>query len=149
MTRFPNRAVLAALFTIVSSAALADARLTQHPDPQLTPGAIRTSDTSEICAAGYDRAARAWPYPAGKRQVLAEYDIAWTDRASYEDDDLVPVCLGGANADIRNHWPQPIDQAEVKDEIEGEMCRRVCAGEIGIDQGQRYFLGLGWAASEK
>lgn len=83
----------------------------------------------------------------GKRQVLAEYSITWTDRASYEDDDLVPVCLGGANADIRNHWPQPVDQAEIKDEIEAEMCRKVCAGEIGIIQAQRYFRDLDWAAS--
>jgi hypothetical protein len=137
-----TRVVLILLLATLSGAAVADDRLTVRPDPQLTPGAVRTSDTSEICAPGYAHAHRVWPYPAGKRQVLAAYSIAWADRAGYEDDDLVPVCLGGDNADIRNHWPEWVDQAEVKDEIEAEMCRNVCAGEIGIGQAQRYFLDL-------
>jgi hypothetical protein len=68
----------AVLLAIVSSAAVADDRLTTRPEPGArgTPGAVQTSDTGEICAAGYAREHRVWPYPAGKREVFAEYGIA-------------------------------------------------------------------------
>ena len=68
----------AVLLAIVSGAAVADDRLTTRPEPGArgTPGAVQTSDTGEICAAGYAREHRVWPYPAGKREVFAEYGIA-------------------------------------------------------------------------
>ena len=53
-----TRVVLAGLLVIVSGDVLADDRLTARPDPQLTPGAVRTSDTSEICAPDYARTHR-------------------------------------------------------------------------------------------
>jgi|SRR6516164_292751 hypothetical protein len=63
--------------------------------PGLTPGAFAESSTAVICVRGYDRAHRVWHDKAG---TLAKYHIAPSDAALYEDDDLIPVCLGGDNA---------------------------------------------------
>jgi hypothetical protein len=40
-------------------------------------------------------------------QLLRLRRIPEPEAAKYEDDDLVPVCLGGDNASPLNHWPQP------------------------------------------
>jgi hypothetical protein len=39
--------------------------------------------------------------------TLAKYGIPLDRAGLYEDDDLIPVCLGGDNASPLNHWPQP------------------------------------------
>ena len=75
------------------------------PDPRLTSGAFAESSTAAICVRGYDRAHRVWHDKTG---TLARYRIAPSDAARYEDDDLIPVCLGGDNASPLNHWPQPL-----------------------------------------
>ncbi len=119
-----------------------------RPDPRLTPGAIASHDVSEICQYGYSRSHRVWPYPEGKRAVLERYGIPLTDARRYEDDDLVPVCLGGDNSAITNHWPQLWREAEIKDGAEKAFCKMVCAGQLRLDQAQRYFLNWGkssWA----
>lgn len=114
------------------------------PDPRLTPGAVTGATTAEICAPGYARAHRVWPWPEGKRETLRRYGLPWALARDYEDDDLVPVCLGGDNADVRNHWPQPWPEARAKDRVEAEMCRAVCAGEIGLKAAQERFLRGQW-----
>jgi hypothetical protein len=79
-----------------------------------------------ICVRGYDRAHRVWHDKAG---TLAKYGIG-EDRASlFEDDDLIPVCLGGDNASPQNHWPQPngaTPGAADKDLLEQRICAEVC-----------------------
>ena len=74
------------------------------PNPALTPGAVAEMRTEVICAPGYSRAHRTWRDKAG---TLAKYGIPFDQAAQFEDDDLIPVCAGGDNADPRNHWPQP------------------------------------------
>jgi hypothetical protein len=78
---------------------------------------------------------------AWKIGTLSKYGIPPSEAALYEDDDRVPVCLGGDNASALNHWPQPWDQAEEKDELERRICREVCAGEITLPAAQAIFLG--------
>jgi hypothetical protein len=53
----------------------------------------------------------------------------------------VPICLGGDNSSPLNHWPEPWDKAERKDELERRMCRAVCGGEITLPAAQAIFLG--------
>lgn len=136
------------------------------PNARLTPGAIGTTSTAEICGrwvidqngqailqqpgqhyAGertlsYSRAHRVWHDKAG---TLAKYGIPYSEGRRYEDDDLVPVCLGGDNADPSNHWPQPWAQARQKDHLEAAACRRVCEGKEKLTDAQRYFLSDAWA----
>jgi hypothetical protein len=108
------------------------------PDPQLTPGAVADTDPAIICAAGYSRSHRVWH---DKISTLTKYGVPLADARQYEDDDRVPICLGGDNASPLNHWPQPWDQAEQKDELERRICRAVCAGELALPAGQAMFLG--------
>jgi hypothetical protein len=113
-----------ALWTV--AAAFGQALPTQ-PDPSLTPGAIASTDPADVCAfvdgPSYSRRHRVWH---DKRDTLAKYGLPWSAHALVEDDDRVPVCLGGDNADSRNHWPQPWALAKEKDRLEAEVCRMVC-----------------------
>ncbi len=108
------------------------------PDPQLTPGAVADTDPAVICAPGYSRSHRVWHDKAG---TLAKYGIPPSEAGQYQDDDRVPICLGGDNGSALNHWPEPWDQAERKDELERRLCRAVCAGEIALPAAQATFLG--------
>jgi hypothetical protein len=93
------------------------------PDHALTPGAVAETSTAVICAPGYARAHRVWHDKAG---TLAKYGIPRDQAAGYEDDDLIPVCLGGDNASPLNHWPELLEQAHRKDWLEVHVCTRVC-----------------------
>jgi hypothetical protein len=101
------------------------------PDPQLTPGATLEVTTSDICVPGYTKKVRDVP-AAVKRQVYAAYGIQHHAPREYEIDHLIPLELGGSNA-LKNLWPQSFQtqpwNAHVKDHLENELHRLVCAGE--------------------
>lgn len=129
-------------------AATAYAQNLSGPDPRLTPGAVGSRDVAIVCARDdqghhiYSREHRVW---RDKRDTLAKYGIPQNQRSLYEDDDRIPLCLGGDNADPRNHWPQPWNEAEVKDRLEREICKAVCDRHtMTLDQGQRIFFGDSW-----
>src|SRR5215468_8219777 len=92
------------------------------PDHNLTPGAVAETSTEAICAPGYARAHRVWH---DKAATLAKYGITPDKAALYEDDDLIPVCLGGDNASPLNNWPQ-LNSAQPgawdKDQLEAHIC---------------------------
>lgn len=132
--------ILAAVgFACVLSGAAAAQSL---PDPAKTPGAVRSTDVHEICAPEYARSHRVWH---DQRLTFQRYGLPYFWHEQYEDDDLVPVCLGGDNASPLNHWPQPIAEAHAKDHLEAEACRAVCAGERDLQATQRWFMQGGWA----
>jgi len=63
---------------------------------------------------------------------------------AYEEDHLIPLELGGDGRSRLNLWPQPHasaaqgeHQSELKDRLEGEITRRVCAGEVGLRAAQQ------------
>lgn len=96
------------------------------PDPSLTPGAVAETRASVICQPGYARAHRVWH---DKANTLAKYGISQDQSSQVEDDDLIPVCLGGDNASPKNHWPQQWQgqwNATVKDDLEWRVCREDC-----------------------
>jgi hypothetical protein len=111
---------------LVSCSAIADDDAKWLPNKALTPGAITETHATAVCMRGYARAHRTW---RGKAGTLAKYGIA-ADRASlFEDDDLIPVCLGGNNASPLNHWPEPLGGdwgAERKDALEQRVCSEIC-----------------------
>ena len=79
-----------------------------------------------------------------RRADFARYSIAWSDRQRYEDDHLVPLCLGGADVQ-ENRWPEPrwgIWNSYEKDRLEGYACRMVCSGQLDLGGAQRWFLAL-------
>lgn len=111
---------------LVSCSAIADDDGRWLPDKALTPGAIAETRAAVLCVHGYAKAHRAWRDKVG---TLAKYGIA-ADRASlFEDDDLIPVCLGGNNASPLNHWPQSLSGAwgaGAKDALEQRVCSEIC-----------------------
>jgi hypothetical protein len=119
-----------------------------RPDPQLTPGATLEVATSDICVPGYTKKVRDVP-DAVKRQVYAAYGIQTHAPREYEIDHLIPLELGGSNA-VANLWPQSYRtqpwNAHVKDRLENELHRLVCAGQLPLDMAQR-DIATDWIAA--
>jgi len=65
-----------------------------------------------------------------KTQIAKAYgNIPKANWSKYEFDHLLPLCAGGSD-DIHNLWPQPIDEAHLKDVIEDEVCSGMRAGTL-------------------
>jgi hypothetical protein len=118
-------------------------------DPALTPGAVASHSVAEVCEPGYARSHRVWGQREKYAITLPRYRIPAAAGHLYEDDDLIPICAGGDNADPRNHWPQRCDAwrgpvciagpAHQKDWQEARTCRAVCDGTMPLDAAQDYF----------
>jgi hypothetical protein len=110
------------------------------PDPTVTPGAIRTTDTNEICSTG-TRRLRRWSRERDDR-ILAEYGLPPGPHPDYEIDHLIPLGLGGADDDL-NLWPEmrrslePVWSAERKDRLEWRLRELVCAGALDVRTAQQ------------
>lgn len=96
------------------------------PDPKLTPGAIRTTDASEICSPSF----RTGPYrkttSAMKHHVCAAYGVAdCPKQGAMELDHLVPLELGGLD-DEANLWVQLAPEFHWKDKLENVLHAKVC-----------------------
>jgi hypothetical protein len=139
--------VLSSISCIILSAIIPtpDAAELKTPDPQLTPGAVASHDVAEVCARDsrgrytYSPTHRVWH---DKRGTLAKYGTPRSQSRLSEDDDRVPLWLGGDNADPRNHWPQPRKEAEFKDLLERQVCIAVCdRHSMSLAVAQRLFLG--------
>lgn len=134
-----------------SNTAPAD-RLAGEPDPKLTPGALNPAVTqatigSTICVSGWTATIRpSSSFTDGlKVQQIAQYGYSDTKTASYEEDHLISLELGGAPADPRNLWPEPYTAsladgrssgAHVKDGFETKLKGEVCAGTITLAAAQ-------------
>ena len=109
------------------------------PDPAKTPGASLRVTSADVCVPGYSRRIRDVPSEV-KRQVYASYGIRTHKPGEYEIDHLINLSIGGSNS-VRNLWPQSFHtspwNARVKDELEVELHRRVCAGTLDLAKAQR------------
>lgn len=112
-------------------------------DATLTPGAVATSDPAVFCPRDYPRTHRVW---TDKADTLRRYGIPPSDGRFYEDDDRVPICLGGDNASPLNHWTERWAEARNKDHFEAWTCRAVCDGRLSVEIAQGWFLG-DWRAA--
>ncbi|MBV8243045.1 MAG: hypothetical protein JOY75_19875 [Hyphomicrobiales bacterium] len=143
-----SRLSLVLAFVAIAAAAVA-AELAAVPDERITPGAILDTNPAVVCAPGYARAHRVWH---DKASTLMKYGLPLPQAPDFEDDDRIPICAGGDNADPRNHWPQRCTAWEgircvagpafEKDPLEGWVCRAVCdEHRLPLDAAQRMFLG--------
>ena len=109
------------------------------PDSAKTPGAALEVTAADICVPGYSKKVRSVPI-AVKRQVYSSYGIRRHEPGEYEVDHLISLELGGSNS-IRNLWPQSFRtspwNARVKDALENELHRRVCAGTLDLAAAQQ------------
>ncbi|MDE3017371.1 MAG: HNH endonuclease [Pseudomonadota bacterium] len=138
------RIFIAAALVLLPSAGRAD-DLTL-PDPALTPGAVRSTDSSEICQPGYSRSVRHTSV-ALKRTVYREYGVTYR-HGRYEVDHLIPLGIGGADT-RENLWPQPRGSgwsAEAKDRLEWKLYRMVCHEGFDVRDLQR-AIAKNWIAA--
>jgi hypothetical protein len=109
------------------------------PDPAKTPGATLPVTAADICVPGYSKKVRNVPI-AVKRMAYEEYGIQSHEPGEYEVDHLISLELGGSNS-LKNLWPESFRthpwNAHVKDALENELHRRVCAGTMDLATAQR------------
>ncbi len=120
------------------------------PDPKRTPGAVLDVTTDDICVPGYTQKVRSVPVVV-KREVYAEYGITQHQPGEYEVDHLISLELGGSNS-IQNLWPESYEtvpwNAHVKDELENELHRLVCSGELDLKTAQ-HDIATDWIQAYK
>jgi hypothetical protein len=116
------------------------------PKRALTPGAVTTTNTTEVC----DRtpAQNAQTIPIGlESQVYSEYRIGPTQQSRYLLDLLVPISLGGAMT-LSNIWPATVEgtgfvqKAQLDHILKDDVCHRF----LTLRQAQR-ALETNWYAA--
>jgi len=104
------------------------------PDPEVTPGVIALRDKTAVCDKKWGRDAR-HVSQAMKEHVCAKYGVKDCPGPRFEVDHLISRELGGAD-DVRNLWPQPLDEARKKDWLENAAHKAVCSGAITLGHAQ-------------
>jgi len=122
------------------------------PDTAPPPGAINPNVTQSniaqtICRPGWTATVRppeSYTYEL-KRQQMAARHLPGRPR-DYQEDHYVPLEIGGHPSDPRNLWPQPIQEAYLKDMLERALNRAVCGGKMTLMNAQRCLLNELWTA---
>jgi len=109
------------------------------PEPNLTPGATRPINATQVCTPGPPDQMATIPM-AVRQAVFHEYGMDGSQPREYEVDHLITPELGGTD-DIRNLWPEPYATTEwnahVKDELENRLRQLVCQGKLDLPTAQR------------
>lgn len=110
-------------------------------------GAVATTSTQEVCSVGSSKLHRSHHSQAARRADFERAGIPWSEHNDYELDQLVPLCLGGADSS-ENRRPEPFEEAVKKDAVERFACEAVCQGQMTLDKAQSIFLQDEWRAWE-
>lgn len=117
------------------------------PDPNVTPGVIRTSDESEICNPKFRTKPWRKTTQAMKNHVYAAYGVERNKgmcRGGCEVDHRLPLELGGLD-DERNLWPQPsqpLPGFHQKDKLENALKKAVCKDHsMSLAEAQKALMG--------
>lgn len=108
------------------------------PNAKLTPGAIATTNTTEVCRQP-DHLASSMIPPATQQEVFTEYRITNPAvQSKYDIDYLVPILLGGAPT-TANMWPAALEGTGFfeKAQLDHVMRDLVCRREISLRAAQR------------
>jgi hypothetical protein len=135
------------VFIVLHTATSTFAADPQLPNPQLTPGAILTTDPASVCRSGYSKSVR---HTSGllKHQIYVEYGIE-KNTGHYEIDHLIPLGIGGTDT-RENLWPESRDtkpwNSDLKDRLENYLHVEICAGHIPIKDAQK-VIATDWIAA--
>lgn len=129
-------------------AAASAAGLPEQPNSAITPGAVASTSTDEVCTAGYSARHRLRYGEPGEHarwlRVIHAYGLTAAEvRGRIELDHILPLSAGGADSEA-NLWPEPLAQALRKDAIEIVAHQMVCEGKLPLHSVQEYFLGEDW-----
>lgn len=137
--------VLSALLVLSLASGLVCGAAGELPNPQLTPGAVDiTLTTQRLCDPKFStKSVRNVPESL-KKKVYAEY--GYSNHQSVcagvegcEIDHLISLEIGGQN-DIHNLWPQPFVgtwNAHMKDQLENKLHALVCSNQIPLSEAQQ------------
>jgi hypothetical protein len=116
------------------------------PKKALTPGAVTTTNTTEVC--NRTPAQNAELIPIGlKTEVYSEYGIGVNAQSGYLLDLLVPISLGGAMT-LSNIWPAAVEGTGFvqKEQLNHILKDDVCHRFLTLRQAQR-ALETNWYAA--
>jgi len=127
------------------------------PISTVTPGVTNPAVTQaniqqKICVSGYTATIRPPASYTTKLKIsqLAGAYKAFTDKstASYEEDHLISLELGGNPTDPKNLWPEPYagTGARIKDQIENKLHDLVCANKMPLATAQK-LISTNWYAA--
>jgi hypothetical protein len=154
--------VRSTLFAVVASLCLSTSVLAidatgSLPDPTLTPGDVRTTTLLEVCDKSVSTKSIRHVTGFARHHVFDNYTLLskrdkWCNsERGCELDHLVPLELGGSN-DEKNLFPQAYSgtvwNASVKDKLENEVHKRVCAGRLDLVESQKR-IATDWIAFYK
>jgi hypothetical protein len=118
------------------------------PDPLKTPGAVNPNVTQAniqqtICVANWTSTIRppsSYTTKLKVTQLASGYAVNGdTATASYEEDHLISLELGGNPTDPKNLWPESYKttpNAKNKDSVENWLHKQVCAGAMPLAEAQ-------------
>lgn len=115
----------------------------------LNPGVTQANIQQTICTTGYTATIRPPASYTTKLKIsqLATTYKAFTDKslASYEEDHLISLELGGNPTDPKNLWPEPYagTGARIKDQIENKLHDLVCANKMPLATAQK-LIATNW-----
>ena len=128
------------------------------PNHTLTPGATNPDVTQDnihqtICVSGWTKTIRPTTTYTNKlkQEQIKEYHYKDKNPASYEEDHLISLQLGGHPTDPKNLWPEPYNTrcgARIKDVLETRLKRMVCTKKISLDDAQK-AIARDWIKSYK
>ncbi len=117
------------------------------PKKALTPGAVTTTNTTQVCNRTPAQNAADDPDRARIAEVYSEYRIGPTQQSRYLLDLLVPISLGGAMT-LSNIWPATVEgtgfvqKAQLNHILKDDVCHRF----LTLRQAQR-ALETNWYAA--
>ena len=127
------------------------------PLSSVTPGSTNPAVTQAniqqtICKSGYTATIRPPASYTTKLKIsqLAGAYKAFKDKApaSYEEDHLISLEIGGNPTDPKNLWPEPYagTGARIKDQVENKLHALVCAGTMPLAKAQKLIATNWWSA---
>ena len=148
--------LLIVALTLTSNAALASQKTPDWvvQNAKATPGALNKNVTqaniaTTVCKSGWTATIRPTVTYTNKLKdtqlatTYKSYVAIWGPKpASYEEDHLISLQLGGDPSDPKNLWPEPYEGngARKKDVTETALKRLVCAGTIKLADAQKAIL---------
>jgi len=113
--------------------------------PGLTnPAVTQATIDQTICVRGWTKTVRPPSSYTTKLKLIQLRDAGLHGEASdYEEDHMIPLELGGHPTDPRNLWAEPWDGpngAHAKDKIENKLHRKVCKGQMTLEEARAAML---------
>ena len=126
------------LLTVIFLSTISYAQL---PNLKFTPGAVRTTDSTELCSKSFRTGKYRLTTYAMKKQVCRLYNASPCPKAKVmEIDHLIPLELGGADVG-ENLWVEYAKYPDgygfhIKDRLERHLRTLVCHKQISLTDAQ-------------